>query len=91
MSVASPEQVKGFLKDFLSQRLKVQGRPFPQQLSDDCDLLASGLLDSLGLLELVSALSRYCGREIDFEELDPDMIAVVGPLCRFVSTQCSGS
>jgi acyl carrier protein len=59
-------------------------------LPDDCDLLLSGLVDSLGLLELTSALSEFCGQELDFDRLSPDDMTVLGALCRFVAEHANG-
>jgi acyl carrier protein len=41
----------------------------------------------LGLLDLITAFQEHCGREIDFDALDPEQMTVVGPLCDFVSAQ----
>jgi acyl carrier protein len=80
--------VRSFLLSHLAERVRAEGRPeFPDDIPDDYDLLLSGLIDSLGLLELVSALSAYCGRELDFEAIDPDDLTRVGPLSRFVAEQ----
>ena len=87
MKVIGYEEAHEFLEDFLLQKLTAQGRNTPTELPEECDLLLSGLIDSLGILELLTALSHYCGREIDFEALDPDQMTIVGPLCRFVSAQ----
>jgi acyl carrier protein len=45
------------------------------------------MIDSLGLLDLMSAIQQHCQQEIDFEALDPEQLTVVGPLCRYVSEQ----
>jgi acyl carrier protein len=63
----------------------MRGKDWVPDLPDNCDLLLSGLIDSLGLLELVMAIQERFGREIDFEALDPEHMTEVGPLCRFVS------
>jgi acyl carrier protein len=65
--------------------LRGQGREVPADLSDDCDLLLSGYVDSLGLLELMTAIQDHFGREIDFDELDAEQMTIVGPLKRFVA------
>jgi len=65
--------------------LRGQGREVPADLPDDCDLLLSGYVDSLGLLELMTAIQDYFGREIDFDELDAEQMTIVGPLKRFVA------
>jgi acyl carrier protein len=63
----------------------------PVDLPDDCDLLLSGIIDSVGLLELISAVQKYCDREIDFEELEPESMTVLGPLCRYISENMSNN
>ena len=85
MSVVSPDDVRRFLIDFIQKRLATQGEDPLNELSDDCDLLLSGVIDSLGLLELVTAVNEHYGREIDFEDLDPEQMTIVGPLCDFVA------
>jgi acyl carrier protein len=61
----------------------------PEVLPDDCDLMLAGMIDSMGILELLTALNEHFGVEIDFEGLEPESMTVVGPLCRFVSEQIS--
>jgi acyl carrier protein len=85
MSVVSPDDVRRFLIDFIQKRLAAQGEDPLNDLSDDCDLLLSGIIDSLGLLELVTAVNQHYGREIDFEDLDPEQMTIVGPFCDFVA------
>jgi acyl carrier protein len=88
MSVLTREDVRTFLSDQLARQLGTQGRDVSANgLQDDCDLLLSGKIDSLGLLELTAALDDYCGFEIDFETLDPEHMTIVGPLCDFVVAQ----
>ena len=87
MSAVTPAEVRLFLKDYLNRRLEVSGRSSCEDLPEDCDLLLSGMIDSIGLLELMEALREFSGRDIDFEILDPEEMTVVGPLCRFLSEQ----
>jgi len=89
MTGITPAETREFLAKYLAQRLAAQGRDLPGELSDDSDLLLLGLVDSLDFLELMAALQDFCGREIDFAELDPEQMTVVGPLCRFVSEQAA--
>jgi acyl carrier protein len=89
MSFITPEDVRLFLTDHLRRNLQADGRGLAEDLSDDCDLLLSGILNSLGLLELVTALSSHFNREINFEALDPEQMTIVGPLCKFVAEQLS--
>ena len=89
MNAASVDDVRTFVTGFVQKKLAAQGHDQPHQLSDECDLLLSGLIDSLGLLELVTAVTQHYGREIDFEMLDPEQMTIVGPLCRFVAESLS--
>lgn len=87
MSAMSPDNVRVFLTNYLIHKLKAHGLDLSNDLPNDCDLLLSGYIDSLGLLELLTAIQEYFGREIDFEALDPEQMTVVGPLCKFVAEQ----
>ena len=87
MSTVSREDVRAHLLTQLDELLRLDGREMPADITDDYDLLLSGLLDSLDLLELTVALADFAGREIDFEALDPDLLTVVGPLCDFVASE----
>jgi acyl carrier protein len=89
MGGMTPGEIRTFLANYLAEKLRTQGRDFPSDFSDDSDILLLGLVDSLDLLQLMSALGAYCGREIDFEELDPEQMTVVGSLCRYVSEQAT--
>lgn len=91
MSAVSPDDVRMFLTGFLREKLAAQGQDLANEFSDDCDLLLSGVIDSLGLLELVTAVNQYYGREIDFEALEPEQMTVIGPLCRYVSEEMAKS
>ncbi|MHB8616309.1 MAG: phosphopantetheine-binding protein [Candidatus Acidiferrales bacterium] len=91
MSAVTPDDVRMFLTGFIQKRLAAQGQDLPNELPDECDLLLSGVIDSLGLLELVAAVNQHYGREIDFEALDPEQMTVIGPLCRYVSEEIAKS
>jgi acyl carrier protein len=87
MTEHTPEQIRFFLQSYISKKQGPDSKPSSAALQDDCDMLLSGLIDSMGLLELMSAIQNHCRREIDFEGLDPEQLTVVGPLCRYVSDQ----
>ena len=89
MRMRSYEEVRKFILDFLMLNLKARGSDFPTIIADDCDLLLSGFIDSLGLLQLLGAIRSFCEQEIDFDALDAEQMTIVGPLCRFVSEQTS--
>jgi acyl carrier protein len=87
----SPVELRDFLENYLSEKLATEGRNFPNDFGDTCDLLLSGVIDSLGLLDLTTAIQEHCGRAIDFDALDPEQMTIVGPLCNFVSNQMINS
>jgi acyl carrier protein len=87
MNEASSEQIRAFLQEYVVGKSRAGGKNTPTELADDCDLLLSGMIDSLGLLDLMTAIQEHCKREIDFEALDPEQLTIVGPLCRYVSEQ----
>ncbi len=85
MNGASPEEVKAFLAQQFADELAATGRA--GELPDDFDLLIEGVMDSLGLLELVSALEQRFGVALDLEELDAEDLTKVGPIARVVAAQ----
>ena len=90
MSDLTSTDVRIFLKNYLGRKLEANGRGALKDLPEDCDLLLSGVIDSIGLLELMDVLREFSGRDIDFELLDAEEVTIVGPLCTFVSQQTSG-
>jgi acyl carrier protein len=87
MSSARSEDIRIFLQQYIVEKSLAGGKETPSELTDDCDLLLSGMIDSLGLLDLMTAIQQHCRREIDFEALDPEQLTIVGSLCRYVSEQ----
>jgi acyl carrier protein len=91
MNTVTMNDIQSFLQDYVGKTMREQGREVPPALADECDLLLSGYVDSLGLLELMTALQDHFGREIDFEQLDPEQMTIVGPLKKFVAEQLAKS
>jgi acyl carrier protein len=87
MNGPTPDDVRTFFGDFLNRKLRDRGQRPLRGLPDDYDLLLSGALDSLAFVEMMMAAGEYFAREIDFENLDPEQMTLIGPLCRFVSEQ----
>jgi acyl carrier protein len=83
MSSIGAEDVRGFLLSRLQDSLSAKGLE-PADVPDDFDLLTEGVIDSFGILEMISALEEEYGLEIDYEELDPEELTIIGPLCRFI-------
>jgi len=77
--------IHSFIRAHLSNQLGPARAASLNGLPDDYDLLLSGLLDSLAFVQLIAAICEFCGREIDFDALDPEQMSVVGPLCEYVA------
>jgi acyl carrier protein len=52
------------------------------EITPDADLLASGLLDSLGLIDLIAFIEEQDGCRVDLTDVDPDDFSMVKGLCR---------
>ena len=83
------DDVKSFMISHLRQKLKAEGRDLKQDITDDSDILMEGIIDSIGFLGLTLSLQAHFNIEIDFEEIDPEQMTIVGPLCRFISEKMS--
>jgi acyl carrier protein len=57
----------------------------PDQLSDDFDLRAEGVVDSLGFVQLITALEERLGFDVDLGELDTERLTVIGPLSQHIA------
>ena len=55
------------------------------EITPDTDLLDSGVLDSLGFIELIVFIEESMGIELDLLELDTDDFSRVQGLCEFAS------
>lgn len=54
----------------------------------DADLLASGVLDSLALVELLMQLEQRYGLQISLEKLDFENFRSVAAIASFVAREC---
>jgi acyl carrier protein len=54
-------------------------------LSDDFDFLLSGVIDSFGILEMISAIEDEYQIQLDLATLDAEDISRIGPLARYIA------
>ena len=83
MNGVAAEDVRHLLLARFADSLSANGIQ-ASDVRDDFDFLAEGLIDSLGILEMISAVEEHFGLQLDLEELDPEQLTVIGPLCRFI-------
>ncbi len=50
-------------------------------IKKDTDLLATGVLDSIGFIDLISFLEHEADCQIDLSDMDPDDFTTVHGLC----------
>jgi len=55
--------------------------------SHDTDLLATGLLDSLGFVDLLLELERRFGLHVAMETIEPDNFRSVANIAQFIAGQ----
>jgi acyl carrier protein len=56
-------------------------------LTDDYDLLAGEVIDSLGIAELITFLEKEYGIQVDDGDLDPENFRTVGKIVAFVESK----
>jgi acyl carrier protein len=54
------------------------------EITENTDLMAAGLLDSYGFVDLLLFLEGRTGNRVDLTEVDPSEFTVVGSLCNIV-------
>ncbi len=84
MNDISPEKVRHFLLGRYSEAITSIGQD-PAEVPDSFDFLLSGVIDSFGILEMISAIEEAFGTQLDLATLDAEEITVLGPLSRHVA------
>ncbi len=80
MAAASLNQT---IRDFIIESFAPGEKP--ENLPDDLDLIKSGVLDSLALVETASFLEDLAGSKIDSHELTPDNVGSIGAMTAFIT------
>ena len=83
MSRITAGGIRAFILDRLQGQLEAKGLSH-SSVPDDFDLLTEGVIDSMGIVELIIALEQQFDIRLDFEELDPESLTIIGPLCRYI-------
>ncbi len=69
-----------FIKDFVIRRAAQDAH----LVDDDVDLFGAGLLDSLGLLELISAIEQRFDVVLDLSGIDFEQVSRIGDFAALV-------
>ncbi len=83
MSSIKAAEVKAFALSHLADYF-VENDVATSDITDDFDLMKKGIIDSIGLIQLVSAIEEHFNIEVDFEDMDTENITVIGPLCKYI-------
>lgn len=84
MTPIRPDDVKTFLLKRFAASISANGLK-PVDIGDDFDLLKAGVIDSLGVIEMISAVEQNFKITVDFEKLNPSELTVLGSFSRFVA------
>jgi acyl carrier protein len=86
MTDFSAGDLRAFVLDHVGTELRAIGMA-PADVPDSFDLLTEGVIDSLGLMDLVAALEQRFGVRTDFDDLAADDLTVLGSLCAYIYAQ----
>jgi acyl carrier protein len=78
------EKVRDFLTTKYAESMRSTGLD-PAAVPDNFDFLLSGVVDSFGILEMVSSIEQQFGIELDLANLDAEQMTIVGSLARYVA------
>ncbi len=82
--VLSVEDVRSLVLEKLQPSLEARGLR-GEDIPDNYDLLTEGVIDSMGILQLISEVEARFRITVDFEDLDPENLTVIGPFCRHIA------
>jgi acyl carrier protein len=84
MTQLTAADVRSFLLEHFSFTIAANSLN-PAELGDDLDLLGAGVVDSLGVLEMISAVEQRFKITVDFEPMDPADLTVLNKFSSFVA------
>jgi acyl carrier protein len=80
----TPDNIRKFLLTRYSEPITAM-RLNIAELPDDFDFLLSGVIDSFGILEMISAIENEFQIQLDLSLLDAEDITRIGPLTRYIA------
>ena len=67
-----------------AEAINLSGRK-ADEVPDSFDFLLSGIIDSFGILEMISSIEDEFHIQLDMAALNAEQITVLGPLCQYVA------
>jgi len=84
MGFVSMEDVRTFIIKYLSEKNpKVELKE--KHVDDSFDFLQAGIIDSLGVIEMISSMEKHFKISVDFEQLDPESFSLLGSFSRYIA------
>lgn len=77
------EQIRDAIKSFISENFLFTSNP--SDLLDDTSFMEKGIVDSTGVLEIVSFLEEKFGIQVNDNEVEPDNLDSVTKLVAYVA------
>lgn len=77
--------VQDRVRQFIIEDLRFAGTP--DELSDDLPLITNGIIDSLGVYELVGIIEVEYGVRVEDHEVLPSNLGSLGSIAAFVETK----
>lgn len=87
MNNVTTENVYEFLVSYINESVKLQGRSIEKEITKEFDMFLEGAVDSIGILDLTLKVQEHYNVEIDFEDLDPEEMTIVGSFCQYIVTK----
>lgn len=84
MNSVSPQLIRSFVIDYLAKK-KTPGEIDFEKVGDAFDFLSAGVIDSIGLLEMIENMEEHFGITVDFEQMDAEKFTVLGDFSHFVA------
>ena len=84
MTRLTTSEVRSFLLEHFSLTIAAIGRN-SVDLGNEFDLLRAGVIDSLGVLEMISAVEQRFNITVDFEPMDPAELTRLEKFSSFVA------
>ena len=90
MNDITAAKVRSFLLTKYAEALNLSGLK-ADEVPYSFDFLLSGIIDSFGILEMVTAIEDEFHVQLDMAALDAEQITFLGPLCQYVAKNSSAA
>ena len=84
MSEITAKRVRQFLLTRYAETIKGGGID-PADVPDSFDFLLNGVIESFGILEMISSIEDEFHIRLDLAALDAEQITILGPLSEYVA------